>query len=110
MIKTKLATLVEETLDSMNGAQRAEPAPYLLTRINAKINREVPSAWERISLFISRPVIAIAAVAFLIILNLLIYTFNNAGTNINLQNLPGNADEYSMNNSSSLFDLENIQP
>lgn len=110
MNKTKLATLVEETLDSMNGAQKAEPAPYLLTRINAKMNQEVPSAWERISLFLSRPGIAIAAVAFLIILNLLIYSFNNSSIDINLQNLQGTADEYSMNNSSSLFDLENIQP
>ncbi|HSN61332.1 MAG TPA: hypothetical protein VLR49_10380 [Ferruginibacter sp.] len=110
MNKTKLATLVEETLESMNGAQRAEPAPYLLTRINAKLNREEPSAWERISLFLSRPGIAIAAVAFLIILNLLIYSFTNSSIDINLQNLQGTADEYSMNNSSSLFDLENIQP
>lgn len=110
MNKTKLANLVEETLDSMNGAQRAEPAPYLLTRINAKMNRETASAWERISLFLSRPDIAIAAVAFLIILNLLIYSFNNSSIDINLQNLQGTADEYSMNNSSSLFDLENIQP
>ncbi len=110
MNKTKLATLVEETLDSMNGAQRAEPAPYLLTRINAKMNREIPSAWERISLYLSRPGIAIVAVAFLIILNLVIYSFNNTITDINLQNLQGAADEYSMNNSSSLFDLENIQP
>ena len=111
MNKNKLAEMVEQTLNSMDGAERAEPAPFLLTRINAKMNRDLPSAWERFGIFLSRPVITLATVAFLILFNLIIYTYSSNSSDLNSsQNLQVTADEYSMNNSSALFDLENIQP
>ena len=111
MKNNKLAEMVEQTLNSMDGAERATPAPFLLTRINAKMNREQPSAWERFGIFLSRPIIALSTIAFLIFFNLIVYTYSNSSSNINgSQNLQVSTDEYSMNNSSSLFDLENIQP
>ena len=111
MNKNELEEMVEKTLNSMEGAQRASPAPFLLTRINARMNREQLSGWERISSFLSRPGIAIAAIAFLIIINLLIYTNTNSFNNLNnMQNMQASTDDYSINNPSAIFDLENIQP
>jgi hypothetical protein len=108
MNKTKLASLIDETIDSMNGAERAEPAPYLLTRLNARMNRQSPTAWERISWFLARPGIAFATFACILIVNILIYNYDNgsADTGVNTQ---ASAEDYSMNNSTALFDLENIQ-
>ncbi len=110
MNKNKLAQLVEETLNSMDGAHKAEPAPYLLTRINVRLHSEQVSVWERISIFLSRPVIAFATVSFLVIINLIIYSYGNAANTNAVQNMQAAADVYSMNSSSALFDLENIQP
>lgn len=111
MDKNKLEEMVEKTLNSMEGAERASPAPFLLTRINARINREQLPAWERISSFLSRPGIAMAAIAFLIIINLLIYTNTNSFNDVNnMQNMQASSDDYSINNPSAIFDLENIQP
>ena len=104
----KIAELVEETLNSMDGAKRAGPAPYLLTRINAKMGKQQLSTWERVGSLLGRPVVAFSLVVFLVIINLAMhgYTFGSAS----MQSTPVSADEYSMNTSSALFDLENIQP
>lgn len=111
MNKTKLAQMVNETMNSLDAVERAAPAPFLLTRINARLNRPQVSVWERISLFIARPGIALAAVAFVIIINLLIYNYSNSAVDLNnIQNMQAYSDEYSINNSPALFDLENIQP
>ncbi|MBC7867502.1 MAG: hypothetical protein H7X88_08200 [Gloeobacteraceae cyanobacterium ES-bin-316] len=111
MNKDKLAQLVEETMNSMDAAERATPAPYLLTRLHARLRREEPSSWERIGFFLGRPGVAVAAVIFLIVTNVFIYSYSNPGSDINgLQNMQASADEYSVNNSSALFDIENIQP
>ena len=111
MNKNKLDQLVEETINCMDGAERATPAPYLLTRINARMGREQVSVWERISVFLSRPGIALAAVSLLIIINLFIYT-SGSSTNDNnsIQNLQASSEEYSVYNSTTLYDLENVQP
>ena len=41
----KLNYLIEETLSSMDAAERATPAPYLLTRINARMQQDAPGFW-----------------------------------------------------------------
>ena len=103
--------MVHETMNSLDEVERAAPAPFLLTRINARMNLQQVSVWERISLFITRPGIAMAAIALVIIINLLIYSFSNSTADFNnIQNMQAYSDEYSINNSPALFDLENIQP
>lgn len=113
MKKNDLDKMVEATLNSMDAAERATPAPYLLTRINAKMqNRTNTSAWEKISTFLARPAIAFSVLVFILMMNIWIISSsvsNNNGTAA-LQNLQPSADEYSMNASTSLFDFENTQP
>ena len=106
----KIAQLVDETINSMDGAQRAEPAPYLLTRINAKMGMQQFSTWERVGAFLGRPGVAFCLVIFLVILNLVIYSSRDTFNSSAMQATQVSADEYSMNGSSAIFDLENIQP
>ena len=115
MDKNKLEQLIEATINSVDGAERATPAPFLLTRINARMlaaKEESNSIWERASSFLSRPGFALATLAFIIVLNILLYSFKDGSGNFNnaLQNLQASADENPMGNASALFDLENFQP
>ncbi len=110
----KLNYLIEETLSSMDAAERATPAPYLLTRINARMQQDAPGFWERASFWISRSPLAFSIVAILIVANLFIYisktpeqTAQGERSNASLQ---GTADIYSGNTSTAFFDLENLQP
>jgi hypothetical protein len=102
--------LVDETINCMDGASRAEPAPYLLTRINAKMGMQPLSAWERVSALLGRPGVAFGLVIFLVIINLFIHGYGNSFDRATMQGTQVSADEYSMSGSSAIFDLENIQP
>mgnify|MGYP001043571583 CR=1 FL=1 len=111
MNKNELKKLVEESINSMDGAQRAEPAPYLLTRINARMQRPVYSTWDSISMILSRPGVAIAAATFLIIVNLAIYSSGNNSQDVKVpQSTQLSTEVYSYNTTSALYDLENITP
>jgi hypothetical protein len=111
MKKFELEKLVEDTINSMDGAQRAEPAPYLLTRINARLQRPAYSTWERISMILSRPGVAIAGATFLIIVNLAIFLTGNSSQDVKVpQSSQVSTDVYSYNTTSALYDLENITP
>lgn len=109
MDNNKLTKLVNETMDAMDGAERATPAPFLLTRLHAALKREEISYWERIVLFICRPGVAVTAVLLVIILNLFMYTYSNSNQ-VSLQPMSSAAEEYSMINPAALFDIENTQP
>lgn len=115
MNNEKLNRLIEDTMQSMDGAGRAEPAPFLLTRINARLKAQRPSVWERISMLVSSPRIVFPAVGFVVMVNLFMYSYElgflqaspGAETNTNMQ---ASADVLTPNISTAFFDLENIQP
>lgn len=114
MKKENLDKMVEETMSSLDAAERAIPAPFLLTRIRAKmLNRpEKTSAWERAGIFLTRPAVAFTILAFILLMN--VYVIGNSigsSSSVAAQSLQAGSDEYSMNaESASLFEFENIQP
>lgn len=111
MNKNEIEKLVNETINCMDGAQRAEPAPYLLTRINARLQNPSLSTWERISIILSRPGVALAGATFLIIVNLAIFSAGNGSQDVKVPlSTQVSTDVYSYNSTSSLYDLENITP
>ncbi len=61
---------IEEILQSLDGIQRATPKPFLLTRINARLNNNVKSIWDRVAIFVARPATAIISLCMLLIVNL----------------------------------------
>lgn len=63
---------VEETLSSLDHTQRATANPFLYTRIMASLTPEEKNLWSRALQILSRPVIAITAILFVIIVNSLV--------------------------------------
>jgi anti-sigma-K factor RskA len=73
---TPMNQWVQETLDSLNGVQRATANPYLFTRVMARLqsrqagsNRE-PDSYESVARWISRPAFAMSAVILFLALNI----------------------------------------
>ena len=114
MKKENLDKLVEDTLNSLDGSARATPAPFLLTRIRARMtNQRAPlSLWERAGIFLTKPVAAFGLVALVLVMNFYIIasSFSNNSNGFATQNTLLNTDEYSLNSTSSLYDFENNQP
>lgn len=114
MKKENLDKLVEETMNSLDGVAKASPAPFLLTRIKARMaNRpEQPSLWERAGILLTRPTVAFAVLASILLMNVYIISSSVSGNNngVTMQNTSVLSDDYSLNSGSSLYDFENIQP
>ena len=113
MDKNKLDKLVEETINSMDTAGRVLPAPYLLTRINARMKNEATatSAWERISALLAKPMVAFPSLIIVLLLNFWIIRSSLSG-NSSFQGADYSKvsnDDYSLSNATSLFDFENGQ-
>jgi hypothetical protein len=66
----KIQQQIEETLNSIDNIQKATPPPYLLTRINARLNNPAKNIWENIAIFISRPAVTIAGICLLVTINI----------------------------------------
>ena len=58
---------IEETINSFDNIQRVSPKPYLLTRINARLGRNI---WEKTAFFISRPSVMALGLSLVITINL----------------------------------------
>ena len=112
MKKENLDKLVQDTLSSLDGATRAEPAPFLLTRINARIAnaQESSSVWERAGWMLTRPKVAFSVLVAIVIMNFLIITSASDSGSATSSTTQVNTDEYSLNTASSLYDFENAQP
>ncbi len=114
MKKENLDRLVQETIDSLDGAAKASPAPFLLTRIRAKManSQQRSSAWERAGLLLTRPAVAFGVLATVILMNVYIVTstVSNDNNGFTTQTMPAVSDDYSINAESSLYDFENVQP
>ena len=106
---------VNETLNSLDGVQRATPQPWLFSRIKARLMREEAeerTVWGTIGSFLSRPVVAIAGVCLILLLNgVFLINQTSESNSIAGQNELQPSDSESFVASSSSFDFENlVQP
>jgi len=111
--KNELEKKVQETLESLDGISRAEPNPFFYTRLTARLQRDVPSVWESIGAFISRPAVAIATLCLILALNALILfrsDDNSSSLPVTSNEALVSDNEYVMMASSGSFDYENIDP
>src|SRR5690349_15996006 len=99
---------VEEALGSLDGIQRAEPQPWLFSRVKARMIQEEKTPWGTIGSFLARPAIAIAGLCFILVLNgVLLFNEEKESTPVvSTSDLP--LDSESMVASSSSFDYENL--
>lgn len=107
----KINKLVEEAMSSMDDAQRAEPKPYLLTRINARMNKGAVSVWERAGWLITRPAVAFTGLCVILLLNVLVVMNNktSAPASFAEQTTQAQADEFSYT-AATIYDIDNTQP
>ena len=102
---------LEEAMDSLDGINRAEARPFLLTRINARMNRSAESAWEKAGWFIGRPAVAISGLCLVLLINAAVVMMNRqdepAVATEQVSQTP--ADEFSYT-VATIYDNENIQP
>lgn len=102
---------VQEALDSLDGIQRAEPQPFFYTRLMGRLQRDQKTIWETIGSFLAKPAVALAGLAFILLLNVFIVSQRNSDTNpVSPMSI---VDEIRTDNdyviaSSSSFEYENI--
>ena len=110
-IRPEIQQKVEETLESLNGIQRAEPQPFFYTRLIGRLQREERGIWETIGSFLSRPVVATVSLCLILILNVFILTrpesTQSASSSLVTSDLTSPDSEYILANSNS-FDYENL--
>ena len=112
MDKKNTDNLVEETIHCMDGAAKATPAPFLITRIRARLTNagaENASYWERAIDFLTRPAFAFPALAIVLIINFWMMQSSSVANNLptGTENQYVVNDGYSISSPISLFDIEN---
>lgn len=110
MNKENINKLVEEALHSVDGISRAEAKPFLLTRIQARMDRQAESVWEKAGWFIGRPAVAFAGLCLIILINLSVIMFNQSSNSdtVTEQVAQSPSDEFSYT-VATIYD-ENTQP
>jgi len=101
---------IEDSINSFDGLTRAEPKPFLLTRVMAAINTQqtTQNIWAKTGAFISRPGVAFAGMMLIICINMSIFFIsrNNTDKESMVQNNSLVKDEFAIN-ASNIYDLEN---
>ena len=110
MQKHHIEKLVEETISSFDGVKRAEPKPFLLTRILARKRGEdaVQNIWTRAGSFLSKPAVAFAGLVLIVFVNAAII-MSNSDDNSSVQNSTSSKDDFAIN-VISIYDNENQEP
>ena len=110
--KQTIYDLVEEAFNSVNNIERASPKPFLLSRVNSRLqNKKSGSWWENAALLIGRPSIAIPGLAMLMVVNLtaVIFYASEQAVVISEQSLQASSDEFSYT-VATIYDNENSEP
>ena len=110
--KQAIYDLVEEAFNSVNNIERASPKPFLLSRVNSRLqNKKSGSWWENAALLIGRPSIAIPGLAMLMVVNLtaVIFYASEQAVVISEQSLQASSDEFSYT-VATIYDNENSEP
>ena len=98
---------VEAAMNSLDDVQKASPAPYLLTRINQRLNKTKESAWEKVGGMIGKPLVAIPGLALLILVNVWVIVNNDEGAGVmSEQQASVTADDFS-SSVATIYDIEN---
>ena len=101
---------IDAALSSVENVQRAAPSSFFYTKVMAKIRNVQPALWERSSSFFLRPTIAFATICLVIVLNTFVIYSNITGSfSLSDQTEMTLADEYGLA-TTSLYDIENVNP
>jgi uncharacterized membrane protein YdfJ with MMPL/SSD domain len=109
-MEEKINKKIEETMRSFEGIQKASPAPFFFTRLEARMQNQ-KSIWEQVSSFVAKPVIAFACICLIVLINAaVIFSSPNSKNSIDEQsNEIATADEYNLV-SSTFYEFVNTKP
>jgi hypothetical protein len=110
--KKNMLTKVEDTLNSLDGLQKASPGPFFYTRVLANLQKEQMSPWEIIFSFLTKPAVAFASLSLIILLNagaLLYQKSDSSAIAITDQNEQVNIDDYNTTVATNSYYNENIE-
>ena len=109
--RREMDSRVENVLQSLDGIERAKPAPWLFTRVNARLAGEERTTWGMMSSFLARPAVTIAGLCIILVLNVSLLL--NKGRSVVSPAMvhTEHVESESLIASSSSFDYENlVQP
>ncbi|MBK7432859.1 MAG: hypothetical protein IPI66_02500 [Chitinophagaceae bacterium] len=103
---------IEAALNSLDGMHKAEPAPFLMTRIQARMNRASESGWERTIRLVTHPAYVIIGLCLIVGVNALVVLNNDSATPESAyaaEQTTVNPDEM-VSKVATLYDIENTDP
>ena len=108
--KSHIEKKVQEAFDSLDGLQPVSPAPFFYTRLTSRLVEQESNVWEVITRLLSRPVISVAAILLLVLLNTFVVIRKDASFHYVRSDQQETAfvDQYKQVN--SFYDVENSQP
>lgn len=104
---------VEETLNSLDGIQRAEGQPYFFTRVKARLDRDQRNVWETAGSFMARPIVAIAGLCIILAFNgffLFQKETSTAPTVVAENNSQPQEEDNIFAAATTTYDYENLEP
>jgi hypothetical protein len=106
-----ITKLIEEALGSVDNIKRAEPKPFLLTRIHARMSKGSDSVWEKAGWFIARPAVAFAGLCLIVLINTMVIMVSKPSEPTAKAEQPAQTqgDEFSYS-VATIYDFENAQP
>src|SRR3954466_7525061 len=101
---------IEDTLNSLDGMQRAEPNPFIYTRIQARLHQS-KSTLERLVIVAGKPAFALIILVVVLSTNLMVMLNGKAELSAvnQTQTQLAVADEYHLN-VPTLYDYETPEP
>jgi uncharacterized membrane protein YdfJ with MMPL/SSD domain len=109
-MEEKMNRKIEEAMHSFDGIEKASPAPFFFTRLEARMQNQ-KSIWEQFSSFVAKPLVAFACICLIIMINAaVIFSSSNSKNNVDEQNNEiATADEYNLV-SSTFYEFVNTKP
>ena len=103
---------IDAALKSLDGIAKASPQPFLLTRINARLNNATDeTVWSQIAFYLKKPLVCGVALLLLLFVNfIVIKNINDRG---DVENIAKSATSQKYDfaiNVSVLYDIENQEP
>jgi hypothetical protein len=105
-MREKIFKKVEDAMHSIDGIEKASPAPYFFTRLEAHMQAK-KNVWEKVTAFVARPSMAFACICLIIIFNaIVIFSSSQNKKEVAAQNIEiATIDEYSQL-SATFYDYE----
>lgn len=109
-MEEELNKQINKVMQSLDGTVKASPAPFFFTRLEARMERE-KSSWEKISSFVAKPVVALACICLVIMINMaVIFSSPNSQNSPDQQTSDlATTDEYNLV-SSTFYEFVNAKP